>query len=65
MRLMNYVLREFLRKFVVVYFANIMINNTNINLYVEHLSVVMNVLRKKQLFVNLEKCTFYTDHVVF
>ena len=65
MRLLNHVLREFLGKFVVVYFDDIFIYSTNINLHVEHLSVIMNVLRKEQLFVNLEKCTFCIDHVVF
>jgi len=27
--------------------------------------MLMNVLRKEQLFVNIEKCTFCTDHAVF
>jgi len=46
MRLMNHVLREFLGKLVVVYFDDILIYNTSLELYEEHLCVVLNVLRK-------------------
>lgn len=65
MRLMNSVLREFLEKFVVVYFNDILINSMTLEEHLEHLRVVMHVLRKKKLYVNLDKCVFYTDHVVF
>jgi len=58
MRLMNHVLREFLGKFVNAYFDDILIYSINIDLHVEHLSVVMSVLRKEKLFANLKKCTF-------
>ena len=65
MRLMNHVLRKSLGKFVVVFFYDILIYSINIDLHVEHLSVIMNVLRKEQLFANIENYTFCTDHVVF
>jgi len=54
-----------LGKFVVVYFDDILLYSTNVDLHVEHLSGVMNVLRKEKLFANIEKSTFCTNHVVF
>ena len=65
MRLKNHVLREFIGKLVVVYFDDILIYSTSLELHVEHLQSVLVVLRKEKLYANLEKCIFYSDHVVF
>ena len=58
MRLMNHVLREFIGKFVVVYFDDILVYSTNLDLHVAHLKSVLCVLRKEQLYANLEKFIF-------
>jgi hypothetical protein len=65
MRLMNEVLRAFIRKFVVVYFDDILIYSKSIDENIDYLRVVFNALRDAHLFGNLEKCTFYTDRVSF
>jgi len=65
MRLMNHVLREFLGKIVMVYFDDILIYSTTLELHVEHLCVVVNVLRTEKLYANLEKCIFYNEQIAF
>lgn len=65
MRLMNHVLCEFLEKFVVVYFDDIMIYSKSLDDHLVYVRTVLEVLRKKQLFANLQNCTFCFDQVVF
>lgn len=65
MRLMNHVLREFLGKFVVVYFDDILIYSTSLELHEEHLCAVLNVFRKEKLYGNLDKCRFCTEQIAF
>jgi len=65
MKLMNHVLRAFIGKFVVVYFDDILVYNTNLDEHIEHLRCVLDVLRCEKLYVNFKKCTFCMKKVVF
>ena len=65
MRLMNHVLRDYIGKFVVVYFDDILVYSTSVESHIHHLREVLIVLRKNQLFANVNKCTFCADSVVF
>nr|KYP63323.1 Retrotransposable element Tf2 [Cajanus cajan] len=62
---MNHVLRECIRKFVVVYFDDILIYSRSQDDHLGHLREVFLILRKNHLFANVGKCTFCVDHVVF
>ncbi|WVZ51754.1 hypothetical protein U9M48_002866 [Paspalum notatum var. saurae] len=65
MRLMNEVLRAFIRKFVVVYFDDILIYSKSLHEHMDHLRVVFDALRAARLFGNIKNCTFCTDQVSF
>jgi hypothetical protein len=65
MRLINHVLHAFIGKFVVVYFGDILVYNTNLDGHIEHLKCVLNVLRCEKSYANFKKCTFCMEKIVF
>lgn len=68
--LMNSVLANFLRKFALVFFDDILIYSPTLAEHVLHLKEVLLVLRQHQLYAKLNKCTFgqpsieYLGHVI-
>lgn len=54
--LMNDVLRLFLRKFVLVFFNDILVYSSSWSQHLRHLHAVFNVLRLRRLFVKRSKC---------
>jgi len=68
--LMNSVFAEFLRKFVFVFFDDILIYSTTWNAHIQHLSLVLSTMQRHSLFAKLSKCSFgqtqidYLGHVV-
>ena len=68
--MMNMILQPFLRKFVVVFFDDILFYSTNLEEHLAHLRMVLQTLKKNQIFVKKCKCSFareseeYLEHVV-
>ncbi|KAF0911959.1 hypothetical protein E2562_012771 [Oryza meyeriana var. granulata] len=68
--LMNAVLRPFLRRFVLVFFDDILIYSATWADHLRHLRAVLSMLRQHQLFVKRAKCAFgvssvsYLGHVI-
>ncbi|GJR43519.1 putative nucleotidyltransferase, ribonuclease H [Tanacetum coccineum] len=62
---MNKLFHPFLDKFVVVYLDDIVVYSHTLEEHVLHLKHVFQVLRDKELYVKLEKCSFTQDEVEF
>lgn len=68
--LMNEIFRGYLRKFVLVFFDDILVFSKTAEEHEEHLRQVLEVLKKHQLYANRKKCEFgsssieYLGHVI-
>jgi hypothetical protein len=64
MDLMNRVFHKYLDQFVVV-IDDILVYSTNHHEHIEHLKMVLDILREKKLFAKLKKCEFWLKNVSF
>nr|GEU44734.1 Ty3/gypsy retrotransposon protein [Tanacetum cinerariifolium] len=68
--LMNVVFKHILRKFILVFFDDILIYNKNMEEYCEHLALVLQVMQDNTLFAKKIKCSFvllqveYLVHII-
>ncbi|XP_057849726.2 uncharacterized protein LOC131060503 [Cryptomeria japonica] len=65
MCLMNEVLKPFLHQFVVVYLDDILIFSGSKEEHLQHLDQVLRKLHEEGLRINLEKCSFLQEELVF
>lgn len=54
--LMNEVFKPFLRKFVLVFFDNILVYSQDEKTHIEHLGMVLQLLANHELYANEGKC---------
>lgn len=68
--LMNQTFQTYLRKFVLVFFDDILVYSKNLQEHYEHLQIVFQILRDNQLYAKKSKCAFaqsqinYLGHVI-
>jgi hypothetical protein len=62
---MNDIFRQYLDEFIVVFLDDILIYSKDPTKHFEHLRIVLEILRKHQLFAKLSKCSFAQDTIEF
>ena len=65
MDLMNRVFRSYVDQFVVVFMDDILVYSKDQEDHDTHLRVVLETLRKEQLYAKLSKCEFWLGEVSF
>ncbi|GJX95864.1 putative reverse transcriptase domain-containing protein [Tanacetum coccineum] len=65
MDLMNWVCKPYLDKFVIVFIDDILIYSKNKQEHEEHLKIILELLKKEELYAKFSKCEFWIPKVQF
>ncbi|KAL0423517.1 UNVERIFIED_CONTAM: Retrovirus-related Pol polyprotein from transposon.6 [Sesamum radiatum] len=65
MALMNRTFQEYLDQFVIVFIDDILVYSKNREEHEQHLRIVLQILKEKELYAKLSKCEFWVNQVVF
>jgi hypothetical protein len=63
--LMNEVFKPFLRRFVLVFFDDILVYSTDLSTHILHLRLVLEVLHSNQLYAKRSKCCFGVTEIEY
>lgn len=63
--LMNTIFKPHLRKFILVFFDDILVYSKNMDDHLKHLKIAFAILQEHSLFVKLPKCSFATPQVEY
>ncbi|KAL4379488.1 hypothetical protein GQ457_02G040490 [Hibiscus cannabinus] len=68
--IMNFIFRPYLRKFILVFFDDILIYSLDWNMHLEHVKIAFEILRQHCFFIKFSKCAFglheleYLGHII-
>ncbi|KAL0291142.1 UNVERIFIED_CONTAM: Transposon Tf2-12 polyprotein [Sesamum calycinum] len=65
MALMNRTFQEYLDQFIIVFIDDILVYSKNREEHEQHLRIVLQILKEKELYAKLSKCEFWVNQVVF
>lgn len=63
--LMNHVFKDYLRKFILVFFYDILVYSRSLEEHLQHLRITFNLLVQHKLFVKKAKCSFGATRVEY
>ena len=61
--MINYILKEYIDRIVVVYLDNIFIFNKTLKKYKEYIYFILIILEQANLYINIHKSTFYSQKI--
>jgi len=61
--LMNDIFKPYLRKFVLVFFNDILVYSSSWHNHLKHLELVLQLLKQESLYAKLSKCSFGTSEI--
>ncbi|KAL2246065.1 UNVERIFIED_CONTAM: Transposon Tf2-12 polyprotein [Sesamum indicum] len=65
MALMNRTFQEYLDHFVIVFIDDILVYSRDREEHEQHLRIVLQILKEKELYAKLSKCEFWVNQVIF
>ena len=65
MDLMNRVFQPYFDRFVIFFIDDILVYSGSLKEHSEHLRIVLQTLRERQLYAKLSKCQFWFNRVTF
>ncbi|KAJ1699965.1 hypothetical protein LUZ63_008477 [Rhynchospora breviuscula] len=63
--LMNQIFKPYLRKFILVFFDDILVYSDTLDNHEEHVRVALTVLKENQLFAKMSKCEFGSEKLEY
>ncbi|KAL2226254.1 UNVERIFIED_CONTAM: Transposon Tf2-12 polyprotein, partial [Sesamum indicum] len=65
MALMNRTFQEYLDHFIIVFIDDILVYSKDRDEHEQHLRIILQILKEKELYAKLSKCEFWVNQVVF